>query len=93
MVSWAGSQMDRLLHREQLHMPHDLQNADCLVLVLCPEPSKYPNIGILNRDFKGNKDGVEFEYTCDTTVRGMDFIQQNYEVLEFLLQMNNGSCK
>jgi len=62
-----------------------LQNAGGHVLVLCPGPSEYPNVGILNRDVKGNKDGVEFEYTCGTTIHGKNFIRQKWLVLKGLL--------
>jgi glycosyltransferase involved in cell wall biosynthesis len=59
-----------------------LQNAGGRVSVLCPGPSEYPAIGILNRDVKGSKDGVEFEYTCGTTLRGTHFIHQTWLVFK-----------
>jgi glycosyltransferase involved in cell wall biosynthesis len=61
-----------------------LQHAGARVSVLCPGPSEYPNIGILNREVKGNKEGIEFEYTCGTTIRGKNFIEQNWLVLNGL---------
>jgi glycosyltransferase involved in cell wall biosynthesis len=61
-----------------------LQNAGARVSVLCPGPSEYPTIGILNREAKGNRDGVDFEYTCGTTLRGKHFIDQNWLVLKGL---------
>ena len=52
--------------------------------VLCPGPTEYPAIGILNRDVKGNAEGVAFEYTCGTTLRGRHFLHQNWLVLKGL---------
>jgi glycosyltransferase involved in cell wall biosynthesis len=61
-----------------------LQNAGGRVFVLCPGPTEYPAIGVLNRDVKGNRDGVEFEYTSGTTIRGRHFLHQNWLVLKGL---------
>jgi len=55
------------------------------VLVLCPGPSEYPNMGILNREVKGVRNGVAFEYTCGTTTRGKTMFQQKLLVLKGLL--------
>ena len=56
------------------------------VLVLCPGPSEYTNKIIMNRDAIGIKDGVAFEYTCGTTIRGKSFLQQKWLVLKGLFR-------
>jgi glycosyltransferase involved in cell wall biosynthesis len=53
-----------------------LQEAGARVTVLCPGPSEYPDLGVLNHEVKGNRDGVEFEYACGTTVRHRHVIGQ-----------------
>ncbi len=59
-----------------------LLNAGARVTVLCPGPSEYPNIRILNRQVRGERDGVEFEYTCGTTMRQRHRIGQQWLVLK-----------
>ena len=52
------------------------------VLVLCVGPSDYPNIGVVNTESEGTRDGVAFRYTCGTTVRGETFFKQKWLVLK-----------
>jgi len=55
------------------------------VYVLCLGPSEYPNKKILNQQFKGVKDGIPFEYSCGTTLRGRNRFQQSLLVLMGLI--------
>lgn len=56
------------------------------VLVLCVAPSERANIGFLNKETEGTKDGVVFRYTCGTTIRAKTFFQQKWLVLKGLLE-------
>ena len=56
------------------------------VLVLCPGPSEYLDKNVLNRDAFGRKDGVDFEYTCGTTLRGKTFLRQKQLVFMGLIR-------
>lgn len=76
-----------------------LINAGGRVLILCLGPSEYPDVSILNRDVKGDKDGVEFEYTSGTPIRGKTHIEQKWLVFKGFVMaawriwcLNNTKC-
>lgn len=52
------------------------------VLVLCINFSDIPAIGVLNTQVRGNVRGIEFEYTCGTTVRSDSFILRRWHTLK-----------
>lgn len=57
---------------------------NCRVVVLCLGPSEYQAIGVFNHDIRGVIDGIEFEYTCGTTIRGQNRFQQGWLVIKGL---------
>jgi glycosyltransferase involved in cell wall biosynthesis len=46
------------------------------VLVLCLGPSESPAVGVLNHSVSGTVEGVEYEYTSGTTLRGRNPFHQ-----------------
>lgn len=46
--------------------------------VVCHLPSEDPCVGVRNTMVRGEDDGVPFEYTCGTTVRGATFVARRW---------------
>jgi glycosyltransferase involved in cell wall biosynthesis len=55
------------------------------VRLLCLGPSEVPELGVLNVEARGNRDGVEFEYTSGRTTRGRTGLEQIWLVLRGLV--------
>ncbi len=54
------------------------------VRLLCLGPSEVPSLGVRNLEVRGNRDGVDFEYTSGTTMRGATALEQGWLVLKGL---------
>jgi glycosyltransferase involved in cell wall biosynthesis len=54
------------------------------VRLLCLGPSEVPGLGLRNLEVSGRRDGVDFEYTCGTTIRGATALAQLRLVLRGL---------
>ncbi len=52
------------------------------VRVLCLSPSESPAVGVLNHAVSGVAEGIEFEYTGGTTLRGTNPLQQLWRLVE-----------
>ena len=54
------------------------------VRLLCLGPSEVPGLGVRNAEVRGCRDGVDFEYTSGTTIRGATALGQAWLVLRGL---------
>ena len=48
------------------------------VMVLCVGTSEYPALSVLNTRSRGSAEGIWFEYTCGTTLRGETFLKRRW---------------
>ncbi len=55
-----------------------LIQAGSRVWVLCLGTSERPEIGVQNTEIRGTAAGVDFEYTCGTTIRGETFFKRRW---------------
>jgi glycosyltransferase involved in cell wall biosynthesis len=55
-----------------------LLHAGSRVWVLCLGTSEIPELGIHNTAVRGVENGVEFEYTCGTPIRGETFLKRRW---------------
>lgn len=56
------------------------------VKILIPKPFEVDNTKVINVEVTGKYEGIDFEYTCGTTLRGKTFIKRRLLVLKGIIR-------
>jgi len=59
------------------------------VKIICLRPTERPERGIVNKEARGFIDGIEFEYSCGTTVRKKNILQRQWLKINGVLRASS----